>query len=237
MTQPEYILKPDGKWFVRSTTETPLNIDDSILLKLSKECRREIRNLFLIPNWGPVSMNIGSACYLVMAPNRIHLRAPYRLLEKEKILVPVFSGQKSKDLNISTVWTIPNDMRLILLVKAIITSSDTYITKEVWLVALDKESRQWRLPLSNLYDNCILCLGKDAKSAIFPSLYDLMQKVVEWYERNPWNADLWDTVEQTQRMFRFKAEDKDFVQLPIDASHWTQLCKKVSLEVFENITL
>jgi len=147
------------------------------------------------------------------------------------VLTPVFEAGDGPTLPI--FWVPPGTMKLVLS----IILGPKFENLNQYLTAHDKTGRLWRLPVSNLYQDCRLCPGT-ANYLGSQSCLSSLQVAWEQFRLSKWNSDLYvDSSparrKATERMFRFKPSDAEFIQLPLDGD-WTDLCEKVGHEFLKN---
>lgn len=138
------------------------------------------------------------------------------------VLVPDFA---SDDTPMVMEWTPPPDMYIAML---IISANGSWVPTAQYLIAADSSGRTYRLPTSNVYDDCKMCTGKYASSG--STVADMVARSVEQLESSDWQRDLLQSADAplTTKLFRYKPREKEgFDQMPYEAEHWTKLCRKV----------
>jgi len=193
--------------------------------------KRDIRNVIHLPQTGMAHANVSTNDTLwSVAIDRISLNTKFRLIDD--VLVPAFTAET--DIAIPLLWHAPKELRLVFAVQI----ACCYLAVKVegnWLFAFDKEKRGYRLPLSNLHDDCLICTGNFEQH--YSSCYEALIASLEQFRKSQWNSDLMQNLEQSQRFFRFRPTNETFEVLPIDAEDWTTLCDKVSTSILERIIL
>ena len=143
--------------------------------------------------------------------------------DAEGITFPVFSP----DFPVFELrWHPPIGMNLFL----VVLIGDYNIESGIYLVAIDNDHRKWRLPLSNLYDDCKLCNGSYERVTHQPLL--AVRAAWDQFNLSRWNGDLYagrateNTMSNTRSLFAFKASNDGFEQVPV--VNWETLCQKIS---------
>ena len=227
----EFVIKEGGSIFRRDTTEREIEMGDRLVAQLTTNAIARCFNIFNLANHEAVHQTIvGANAYYTIEVKGLRIRAPWHPLA-EGILVPNFSSKT--DPLTTILWEAPKDMTLKIMIATQLYEKMKYFVG-MWLFAFDSKGVSWRLPLSNLHDDCSVCTGIIADS---PDIYHkndhaLVGRVMEIFETSRYNADLWKNSEVTQRMFRVKPGDKDtFTTLPpiLEARRdWTSLCIKIA---------
>lgn len=159
------------------------------------------------------------------------LRARFVVDERDKCLVPAFDSDSTP---MFLEWTPPSDMSLYLMVSM---SPHTVTPHEQFLVACCERGRHWRLPMTNIYENCRLCTGEYIADG--QSYADAIGKALNQLVASDWQKDLRsaggpNTMANSKLMFRFKPrETEGFDQLPPKESDWTKLCVKVGTPLIQ----
>lgn len=234
MESTEYLLRVGGEIIRRSITENEIIVPDALLAKLQGNVVLPIRNLLVIQEWGTVNALFSneSVQWWTVPVRRIMLKAPYKLVEK--VMVPIFDSKT--ETRIEMRWDPPEGMRIILLMMIQRVNAFYHIPK-CYLYAVDQRPEYWRLPLPNVFDDGAICEGRQIRK--FGSMLEAALNMLETFDNSNWNADLWNDVEKTHRMFRFEAIDGGgFKTLPMDANSWITLCRKtVNSAIQKNILL
>ena len=229
MEKTEIILQANGTLTERLISERELDVEPTVLDALTEGVTRNVRDVFHIPNWGPVHASVGLKDTLWSVPiDRIPLLARFKLINQA--LVPMFAS--STDLEMPLVWKAPPEVRLVFAVCT--KQEDEQVSVDGnWLFAVDQEQRGYRLPLPNLHDDCRLCTGGfegDQATA-----FECVQASLAQFNQSQWNSDLMRTIESSQKFFRFQPTKESFTTLPIQTADWTTLCSKVSTAIMERI--
>ncbi len=230
MEKTEIILNHDGSFVERLINERPLNVGQGVLDTLTENVCRQVRNVFIIPNWGAVHASVGLHDVLwCIALDKIPLHARFKLINQ--VMVPMFAS--GTDLEMPLIWKVPVNVKVIF---AVLTKeSDGFVSVEGnWLFACDQDKRGFRLPLPNLHDDCRICTGQfegDQETAL-----ECVKASLDQFAVSKWNSDLMRTIEQSQKFFRFLPTKDTFEPLPIQGE-WTSLCNKVSTALFERVVV
>lgn len=137
---------------------------------------------------------------------------------------PLFgSGEKLPVLPLK--WEPPTGMRLYLQIWLHLDGK-LWNDQASYLFALDGDRRIWRLPISNLHNNCGLCYGGNTYGE---TQLDAVKSVCKDFTSSPWNSDLYEAPDapHTRAMFRFKPTKDSFEQLPVEGK-WQDHCQKVA---------
>lgn len=167
--------------------------------------------------------------------NQMSMEAPYALVEG--VHVPVFDSGTLPVMPMK--WKPPSTMKLVLGITVFFHASNRqYYTGDHYLVAYDNSNRMWRLPLSNLYEDCKLCHGQAIQYT--SCTLDAVKRACELFSRSRWNADLYKPHQQgnTSCLFRFKPTADGFEQqhpLLAAGKDWTSVCEKVAVEKLNSI--
>lgn len=231
METTEILIRGDGNLVERRIHERILDVGQSVLDGLTEETKRSIRNVMNLTDWGVAHANIGANDTLwSVAIDRISLNTKFRLIDG--VLVPAFTAET--DIEMPLVWHPPKELRLVFAVQI----ACSYLAVKVegnWLFACDKEKRGYRLPLPNLHDDCLICTGSFDNH--YASCHEALIASLEQFRKSQWNSDLMQTLEQSQKFFRFRPTNEAFEVLPIGAEDWTTLCTKVSTSILERVII
>lgn len=231
METTEIIIRENGTLIERVIRERDLEAEQSVFDALTSEVTRTLRNVVTIPEWGVAHGNAGlSDTIWSIAIDRIPLHARFRLING--VLVPVFAS--SADHEMPLVWRVPDSVRVVFVVRTEFHADHITVAGN-WLFAFDNDDRGYRLPLSNLHDDCLICTGNFADR--YNSAGEAICASLEQFHKSKWNADLMRTVEESQKFFRFHPTNESFETLPILAADWTTLCSKVSTAIMERVVL
>lgn len=150
------------------------------------------------------------------------------------VLVPMFASNTDPEMPL--VWKAPKNVRLVFVIRtALSEEGDGTEISTNYLIAYNEEKNGFRLPLPNLHDDCMVCMGefehthKTAQECVLASL--------EQFNKSKWNADLMRTVEKSQKFFRFQPTNESFETLAIESADWTSLCDKVGMAFMERVVL
>lgn len=234
----EFVLRPGGEIVRRDMSEYPVAVPDKLLEAINKDVSIPLHALLNIDDWGWMGMMVtgGKVHYVTVQAKRIILRTAFDLIDKkEKILVPNFA---SSDPQMELAWTPPPDMGIVILMTIQQHKDADYSIPKCFLYAMDERPQYWRLPLSNIYDDCGICEGRAIGR--FPTMMAAVMDMLTTFDRSRWNRDLWgnDVKERTQTMFRFQDQGEGkVIALPPGEKKWTKLCEKVATDVQKYIVL
>jgi RES domain-containing protein len=216
-----------------------VELTDQFMTAMSKNVPRVATNAISMAHLTGVAGLPGMA-NITLAPgnrvvnmplNSIPLTTVY-LLDGE-VLYPAFD---SEGPTMPMIWVPPTTMRVILSVVLGDANQETC----QFLTAFDPQGRCWRLPLSNLYEDCKLCPGTNSDSQVNASMIHGAQRVWQQFQRSIWQKDLYtsqgDSIRKaTRNLFRFIAKDKGFIQQP-PVGDWEASCKKIGVDfITQNI--
>lgn len=155
---------------------------------------------------------------------KINLTAPFKVCDDGSAW-PVFDGT----LPIFEItWNTPPDMNLFL----VVLLNQLHYEIATYLVAMEENKYQWRIPISNLYDDCKLCNGN------YERKYGVVQALTAAWDQfnlSRWNRDLYASSsevfrEKTKKMFGFKSVNNTFEQVPMSVD-WREYCEKINNEI------
>lgn len=231
----EYVMSSEGKLYRRDYKVMELEVTQAAIDGIGSSIVRKTLNAFMTKDWGMTHIAQGGDghVYLTTEIKRIPLRAPFKLSGKEgeQFLIPVFDSKTEETLSLE--WKELAGMTLLFLQMCKVEPSAsvprTWTSVKAWLFAADNNNRHFKLPLPNIYDDCRVCEGDWQRYA--SSAQESVTRALAQFEKSEWNADLWRDPAASQKMFRFMPKKEGFDQMPPQASDWTQLCVKVSLEI------
>jgi hypothetical protein len=155
-----------------------------------------------------------------------------RFTTKDGLMVPDFASASSGSTTFQMTWTVPEGIAVYLMV---CVDPSTLHTGESWLVAYDANGRCYRLPTSNVYEDCKVCQGK--YDGYGTSLLDALIKAYNQFLASEWNADLANYSgedNQSQSMFRFKLLEPDGFETVPPTGTWQSYCKRINNEFINN---
>jgi hypothetical protein len=236
----EIVILPDDTMEHRTTTITPIQGTQAIIDQLSREAMLTAYRVFNLPGWdSPANIRISKTdCYVTVELKRLPLRCPFRPVKDKGYIVPVLDSQLDPVFSLN--WVPVDSMRLVSLFAigrqgASVPSASQISSHPMWLFAMSKDNRYWKLPLGNIHDDGKICLGSGANT-VGNSVQEAVSNTLEHFEHAEWNADLWRNASNTMRMFRFMPKNSGFDQLPCDGT-WTDLCTKIAPAVASQISL
>jgi len=212
----------------------PMDMNASVINQLTQNVVRHTPAAFIAPSKEYVGLSIGPNGFgvAVIGLREISLRAPFAVEGTQTF--PQFDGAHPVMM---VPWVVPDTMRLVLAVGF----STGYVMCDQHLVAIDSSERAWRLPISNLYNDCKLCAGRYDSTG--DTIQMLVERAYEQFMASSWNADLYNDSDPTRRaaskkMFSYTIDGDKFIQnyKPED-DRWTELCQKVASEHITNYIL
>lgn len=227
----EYALLDTGAVSRRTITEQVLDVSSDIMEKFAKKSVRKLANFVVLPEWGPVHLAIteSTSCFSLDIAT-LPIKAPWRLVGE--VMVPIFNSKT--DPIMTMLWTPPADMKLKCVVRVMPhTQRETPIAfAGQWVFAMDHRGNAYRIPISNLHDDCSVCTGM--RQPYYTSAMEALLVTLDTYKSSQYNADLWKSIDLTHAMFRMKPVGKTFEAMAPER-HWTELCIKVSNTITEVI--
>lgn len=235
----EYSIRQDGKVFNRTIEEREVTVTDDVLSRISANTYVKVPDVMALNSVGKVGL---AACnnnqYWSIKLPFLRLSAPFTM-HTAGYLYPNFVSHTDPRLEMQ--WNKFADMELVLLVITNyspahkIKGLNPILFSNLYLVAVDKDRRFYKLPLPNVYDDCRVCYGNQEIKGQ-PTASDMLNFIFALFMSSPWNADLWKDAHKTQALFRFKPEGKVFNQM-MPEQHWTTLCTKVATSHLNNIVI
>lgn len=220
-----------------------VSLNESISSDFAQGVRRKVDRLFDMSNvkspdsYGLIgfSCNRDDSAVWSVEVKKLPMECPWDS-SKDGVLGPAFESKDHPVLALK--WTVPANMRILLVVVVTKLPEGFFAASTQFVVAVDQQKRMYQLPLSNLYIDMKLCHGIRV-SAQHKCSYNALMDALNQFEKSRWNADLFHDnparLNATQ-LFRFKATEKGFDQLP-PTSNWTGLAVKCANEfVAANIT-
>ncbi len=225
---------PDGSAFHTVINRYPRQVTEAMIEKFNKGITMSLKRAFPCPETGGTASLIFTMTerYAVARLAELKLNCHFRLVG-DKVLVPVFIGKDSDTseyIAAAPVWKVPDDM-VLLFATRVYNFSDlrhqpaTSPDQSCWLIAYDKDKRSYKLPISNLYDDCAVCMGAFKGDA--PTVSEAFSMAMKQFNASDWNADLAGGTGNSDSLFRFKAKKDETESLP-SSEHWTNLCTVIS---------
>lgn len=235
-----YVVKQEGEVERWDITKRRLATDAALEQAFSANVtRRNATVLKFTGDYGTagVSMNVKFEVWSVRVLS-LGLEAPFKVVDG--VHTPDFISKSEPNLPMK--WEPPSSMKLVLGV-VLIRDSKGMVPGEHYLVAFDSSQRMWRLPVSNLYDDCKLCHGQVPKP--LPTSLECVSMACDMFSKSRWNADLYNPDDKTRMaatecMFRFKVNKTGFDQLPMklkEGKDWTSLCQKIASEKLNSMIM
>lgn len=217
----EFVLSSEGKIIQRLITESQKELTNEHLDQLTANRVLFSPKVFRHEILGFVDLGLSKTNLTMTAPlEKIRIKANY--IVYNGVLVPAFDHPKEPVFDID--WTLPADMT----VKFVVELSGKNQFQAAHMVVLDTEKRCYRLPLGNIYETGMICLGK-AESPYSGSAQDIFRAVFTQFHNSQWNNDLQlpsDTAIILQ-LFRFKPKGDGFEQLDATVK-WQDYCSVIA---------
>ncbi len=225
---------PDGSAFHTIISRSPRQVTEAMMEKFNKGMVMNLKRAFPCPETGGSASLIFTTTdrYAVARLPHLKLNCHYRLIG-DKVLVPVFiakDSDTSEYIAAAPVWKVPDDM-VLLFATRVYNFSDlrrqpaTSPDQSCWLIAYDKDKRAYKLPISNVYDDCAVCMGQFDGAA--PTVSEAFSRALKQFGASDWNADLAGGTGNSDSLFRFKTKKDETESLPPTAP-WTSLCTVIS---------
>lgn len=235
----EFVLSDTG-WKRREIATKEVPIDQTLIDALGAVVKRRasrIMPMSIIDNDSKsfIGMSLlgGNQAVFTMPIEKMNLTAPFAVNKKEERFYPAFD---SHEVVMPMIWVPPAGMKLSLMV--IVSAGFACSTQ--YLVATDNEMRLWRLPLSNLYQECRLCSGTFTGTS--DSYSGALALALNQFKKSNWNSDLYTDASDARRaatyeLFSYKVNGDQFIQQAPKGA-WSTYCEKVSNEfISSNIVL
>lgn len=237
MDSMEYVIKSDGTVTRRCISELNIEVPDSALAPLTKRSAVGSLNLMTLQGYGVASANVasdGSSAVWTVPIKEVLIRGGFKLVDG--IMLPHFAKKDTVDVNqMEMLWTAPMPLFLVPMLSWN-TRKSRWSAPKLYFWARDTRGGYYKLPLPNIFDDGSVCEGREI--GFFPTQLEAVMDALNTFRNSIWNADLWNMVEESQRMFRFKPTNDGFQQLPMDANTWVNLCvKSVNTEIQSKILL
>lgn len=227
-----YVITPTGnqRWDItKRDLQVEQSITDSLCIGVSRKNPRIAKIGGDYGNAG-VAMSGVLEMWSVRVTN-LKINAPFFL--KDGIHTPAFADNTQPLMTME--WK--PQMTLVLVITVLKdTMKNVHYAGDHYLVAMDNRGGMWRLPLSNIYEDCRLCHGQAAHMR--ETSLEVVMECCDLFGKSQWNTDLYNGEDRkrcdaTARMFRWKPLEKGFQQLeilPLSGKDWTSLCMKVATE-------
>lgn len=235
MQTTEYVVTNNGLE-MRSIQQDPVSLSDAFFTSLGRYATLERRNTVEVPDWGMLHAKYHSEIdYYTLRLNRIPLRCAWAVNESSGLMTPDFSNERGS-VEFELVWAPPEAMELYLLFSVGIVGDTQYSVDRQWLIAF-RHGRPdaYRLPLANIHDDGKVCddiegTGRYRGSTPGRAILAALTK----FAQSSWNADLWNSRQNTGYMFRFMAKDgKHEQQAPYGT--WYNLCTLIAPEILGEV--
>jgi hypothetical protein len=234
----EVLLGEDGRVFRRVVQQREVVVDENAVFSAVKESQ-----MARIPNAMIVGKSIAGLSikeepsrviiYATVSLPFVRFNTSFKTLEDGQVVVPVFEkpNPSSSTPRFTVDWDVAvacqGKVRLWLLVEVIKTKEPLFETSTCWLAATSSSGHIYRIPLSNVYDDCKICMGDTWGGRQQPTLQQSLDEALNQFLNSPWNSDLSKSREKSDAFFRFKPENEGFKTLPT-TQQWNNLCERVS---------
>jgi hypothetical protein len=239
----EILLSDDGRLFRRIVEQRAIIINEDAVFAAMKEGQKtRIRDALFIGK-EPVGL-----CVITdkTAWVNVHATIPLRFVRfntnfrmEGEIMVPVFEKPTNDKPRFNVDWDIDvacsGKVRLWLLVLTRHRPGDPrHHVANCYLAATSESNLTYRIPLSNVYDDCRICMGDyDAGG---DSLPQALECALNQFLISPWNSDLRKSSAKSDAFFRFKPKNEGVETLPVEGQ-WNNLCERVSVPALESLCL
>lgn len=234
----QFIIDTNGRIFREDSVRQEINPGEELYKAFTHGIFMKHPNFANIPGYGPAHMTYEmdrNIQYWSVPINTINFRTTFRTIKETGELYPSFGHKDQTAEPIMEIeWNKDDAMQSqdsqmhLRFVALIIGGRDGYHVSSHghFLYAFDGRGVAWRLPVSNLYETCEICMGEYQSTA--PTATEVVEKALAQFRKASWNSDLFTTHDSTHQMIRFKPLDKGFQTMPIQTRGWTTLCQKVS---------
>ena len=225
MPTQEIILKPDGQALLRTISEAPCNIVNSLAERLSSSTPRVVKRLFSTTNESIGVVATGTEVYLGCRVTSIELNMHWRMEGNTLLPFPVSKKDVATGIVVKLKWEPRGGMHLAFLARI---HKDLHIeNRHCFLLALDSSGRNFRLPLPNIYDDCSICMGEFDSSG--QSYLEVFQKALTQFRNAGWNSDLMDgeKLAKLEKLIRYKVvkgEQGDTFEQDGNGNLWWNQC-------------
>lgn len=241
----EILLSDDGRLFRRTVIQAEVVIDDASVFSAIKEGQRtKIRDALFVGK-EPTGLCVRTdktAWVNVIAtiPMRfVRLNTNFRM--EDKVMVPVFTKPEAHIPRFNADWDVgiacSGKVKLWLMVQTRHQPGDAmHHIRECYLAATSGSNKTYRIPLSNIYDDCRICMGDTWNGKQQPTLPQALEAALAQFLNSPWNSDLSKVRSKSDAFFRFNPENEGLVTLPVNGQ-WNNLCERVSVPALEDLCL
>lgn len=232
-----YVLK-DGVFYRKTETWHEITLQSDIITKFAAEQVSKTGMIFNSAQIGTglvgtVGMAIkGRLIAFTLRVGILPIKAKFTL--REGFMVPDFgSTEASSAFHFN--WYVPGTMNVYLLVTM---QPGKLIAGDQYLVAVDSQSRMYRLPTSNVYEDCRLCSGRFESSGT--TYLDVLIKCWNQFQNSEWQSDLSNHggengMEHSKQMFRFKPGDGESFEQQEVPRNWQSYTKKIANETVSSL--
>lgn len=205
---------------------SPLSSVDNMLKTLAQDIPIFVRDMFVLPA-GNVHVAFSSKMLtMVMMLPTVQLNTQWTLFKhedkrKKGYFYPTFVDRRAGEtVQLSPKWLPPANMRVFFCNHFDPSGQDgVYRHSRASLVAIHltedgvEDRKHYKLPLTNLYDNCKLCLGSmhvnDLVTLVTKPYADQMQAALNGFNASTWNSDLIQHVnlEHSHKLIQISVDD------------------------------
>ncbi len=219
-TKNSYVLC-DGVWY-RQPPASRLNCPDPVLREFCTRTGTRVEGISVIDGTVVNAAFKEGECVVWQRINKINLKTTFSITGE--VLVPQFSVN-TNFIERSLVWNTPNDMSLYFAVHMMKSGHAWDSTQAIFFAVKNGTPGYYRLPLSNLYDDGRICLGRNWPDGIAHYAIDGYEAALRKFQVNSWNADIMPAMEHCHRLFRFNPSNN--LQLPTPYN-WQDYCRRVN---------
>lgn len=230
----ELLLSNDGRIFRRDIAQREVAINEEAVFAAMKEGRTlKIRDALLVGKMPTGLCIIQDKTEVIQVFATVPLKfvrfnTGFKMVGD--VVMPVFEKPTASSLpRFNVDWDLDKacagKVRLWLLVQTKHSFGNrSHYVGECYLAATSNTNKTYRIPLSNVYDECKICMGDFNRD--HPTLQQTVDAALEQFLTSPWNSDLKKSSEKSDAFFRFKPENAGFETLPI-VGQWNNLCERV----------
>lgn len=223
----EFVFTSSGELERRDIAISNIDFNSAIASQIAASVGVKIRSVITMKHLGFDGEMHVSACVTPLSTlwtvplEQIMIDAPFQC--KDGVLWPALGNPDLS--NMTMWWKVPPGMRVFL---GINVGNMKFESISQFLIALDSGNRQYRLPLSNTYEDCVLCTGKYPGQTGCASHIDAVRAAVSQFFKGKWQHDLYQTTEvkNTRALFSFKVDGDKTTQMWDGTLDWTKHCNK-----------
>ena len=243
MNTTQFVIDLSGRFYRETIDRSPIDPGDALLKALSASAPAvKLKNLFVMPGCGPVSVSIesGGRQYWTVPLTEIVFRSTFKAVTTESGPEMYPSFQKEGP-NLSIAWNIAEaiagkETPAIRFVAQVVLSGGLYYVEKQHIYALSTDGNAYIMPMANVYNSGEICAGDYNSQS--ETAAGAVEKAIAQFRSAPYNRDLYESAYEslTAKFFHFKPLQTGFQTLPI-VGDWWRLCEKVSVPLLKYVIL